>query len=77
MYKNPKPNFGWLYFKSRSAKTLLGRYPSYVKGWKKKFFFISGEDWEFTSRISREKRVLRVLRSWGTPGQFPHTKSFL
>ena len=32
---------GWLYFKARYKKTNLGGYPSNVKGWKSKFFFVS------------------------------------
>ncbi|GFY84217.1 hypothetical protein Acr_03g0009910 [Actinidia rufa] len=36
---NPKPDQGWLYFKARNKKVLLGGYPSNVKGWKSKFFF--------------------------------------
>ncbi|GFZ01864.1 hypothetical protein Acr_15g0004730 [Actinidia rufa] len=38
---------GWLYFKARPKRTLLGGYPSNVKEWKKKFFFISRDNWEF------------------------------
>ena len=40
---NPKPDQGWLYFKARNNKTLLGGYPNNVKGWKSKFFFVSGD----------------------------------
>ncbi|GFY87195.1 hypothetical protein Acr_05g0008340 [Actinidia rufa] len=63
---NPKPDQGWLYFKARYKKTLLERYPSNVKGWKSKFFFISGDKWEFPKRLPREG-ALRVLRTWGVP----------
>ncbi|GFZ19674.1 hypothetical protein Acr_28g0003790 [Actinidia rufa] len=35
--KNPKPDQGWLYFKAKLKKILLGGYPSDVKGWKKRF----------------------------------------
>ncbi|GFS36777.1 hypothetical protein Acr_00g0047970 [Actinidia rufa] len=45
-------------------RSLIG---GYLKGWKKKFFFISGDDWEFAYGLSRELGVLRVLRSWSTP----------
>ncbi|GFZ18491.1 hypothetical protein Acr_27g0002300 [Actinidia rufa] len=31
---------------ARYKKTLLGGYPSNVKGWKSKFFFVSGDEWE-------------------------------
>ncbi|GFS46080.1 hypothetical protein Acr_00g0100020 [Actinidia rufa] len=67
LFNNPKSNSGWLYFKARPRKTLLGGYPCNVKGWKKKFFFISRDNWEFTHRLSRDLRVLRVSRSWSTP----------
>ena len=36
LFKNPKPDSRWLYFKTRPSKTLLGGYPSNVKGWKRK-----------------------------------------
>ncbi|GFY97517.1 hypothetical protein Acr_12g0000580 [Actinidia rufa] len=45
--KYPKLNHEWLYFKARSKKTLLGGYPSNVKGWKRKFFFVSGKTGSF------------------------------
>ena len=76
LYKNPKPNSKWLYFKVRSKKTLLRGYPSNVKGWKKKFFFILKDDWEFSPGIFRDAGVLRVPRSWGTTGQSSFVKSF-
>ncbi|GFY95594.1 hypothetical protein Acr_10g0009790 [Actinidia rufa] len=66
---NPKLDHGWLYFKARYKKTLLGGYPNNVKGWKKKFFFASREEWEFSEGSSREYGVLRVPKSWGIPGQ--------
>ncbi|GFS36301.1 hypothetical protein Acr_00g0045210 [Actinidia rufa] len=56
LYKNPKPDSGWLYFRVRTKKTLFGEYPSNVKGWKRKFFFILGDNWEFPKgRISLKK----------------------
>ena len=67
IFNNPKADSGWLYFKARLKRTLLGRYPSNVKGWKKKFFFISGDNWEFAHGLSRKLGVLRILRSWSTP----------
>ncbi|PSR92996.1 hypothetical protein CEY00_Acc27605 [Actinidia chinensis var. chinensis] len=63
---NPKPDQGWLYFKARNKKTLLGGYPSNVKGWKSKFFFVSSNEWEFPEGSSREG-ALRVLKTWGVP----------
>ncbi|GFZ03495.1 hypothetical protein Acr_16g0001190 [Actinidia rufa] len=58
--KNPKSDHGWLYFKARSKKTLLGGYPNNVKGWKGKFFF---------ALMSSPKGYPgpKVPRSWGTP----------
>ncbi|GFS43646.1 hypothetical protein Acr_00g0086170 [Actinidia rufa] len=44
LFNPPKLDFGWLYFKARPRKTLLGGYHSNVKGWKKKFFFISKDN---------------------------------
>ena len=43
LHKNLKPNSGWLYFKARPSKTLLGGYPNNVKGWKKKNSLLSRE----------------------------------
>ncbi|GFY99327.1 hypothetical protein Acr_13g0007280 [Actinidia rufa] len=63
---NPKPDQGWLYFKARNKKTLLGGYPSNVKGWKSKFFFVSGDEWEFLEGSSREGAP-RVPKTWGIP----------
>ncbi|GFY87962.1 hypothetical protein Acr_05g0016010 [Actinidia rufa] len=64
---NPKPDQGWLYFKARNKKVLLGGYPSNVKGWKSKFFFISGDEWEIPEGTPREG-VPRVPRTWGILG---------
>ncbi|GFZ15755.1 hypothetical protein Acr_25g0001640 [Actinidia rufa] len=61
---NPKPDQGWLYFKARNKKVLLGGYPSNVKGWKSKFFFVSGDEWEIPEGTSR-KGTPRVPRTWG------------
>ncbi|GFZ11447.1 hypothetical protein Acr_22g0008450 [Actinidia rufa] len=63
---NPKPDQGWLYFKARNKKVLLGGYPSNVKGWKSKFFFVSGDEWEIPARTS-PVGAPRVPRSWGIP----------
>ena len=52
LFKNPKPNSRWLYFKARPGKTMIKGYPNNVKGRKKKFFFISEDDWEFYPGIS-------------------------
>ncbi|GFS30819.1 hypothetical protein Acr_00g0014330 [Actinidia rufa] len=69
LFKNPKPDSGWLYFKVRLGRTITKGYPSNVKGWKRRFFFVSGDNWEFSSSISQEKGVPWVPRSWGTPGK--------
>ncbi|GFS40009.1 hypothetical protein Acr_00g0066180 [Actinidia rufa] len=63
---NPKPDQGWLYFKARNKKVLLGGYPSNVKGWKSKFFFVSSDEWEIPEGTSREGAP-RVPRTWGIP----------
>ncbi|GFY91569.1 hypothetical protein Acr_07g0017650 [Actinidia rufa] len=59
----------------RPSKTMTKGYPSNVKGWKRRFFFISEDNWEFSPSISREEGVLRVPRSWGTPGPFGSSSS--
>ncbi|GFZ19843.1 hypothetical protein Acr_28g0005480 [Actinidia rufa] len=66
-FNNPRPDSGWLYFKPRPKRTLIGGYPNNVKGWKKKFFFISGDNLEVAHGLSQELEVSRVLRSWSTP----------
>ena len=60
---NPKSDQGWLYFKARYKKILLGGYPSNVKGWKNKIFFASGDGWELLEDSPREG-VPKVPRSW-------------
>ncbi|GFS31664.1 microsomal signal peptidase 25 kDa subunit [Actinidia rufa] len=55
-----------LYFKARNKKVLLEGYPSNVKGWKSKFFFVSGDEWEIPEGVSR-KGAPRVPRTWGIP----------
>ncbi|GFY95648.1 hypothetical protein Acr_10g0010330 [Actinidia rufa] len=46
---------------------LIGGYPSNVKRWKEKFFFISEDGWEFPEGAGREVGALTILRSWGIP----------
>ncbi|GFY87621.1 hypothetical protein Acr_05g0012600 [Actinidia rufa] len=60
------PPLSWLYFKARNKKVLLGGYPSNVKGWKSKFFFVSGDEWEIPEGTSQEGAP-RVPRTWGIP----------
>ncbi|GFS40352.1 hypothetical protein Acr_00g0068040 [Actinidia rufa] len=65
---SPLPDSGWFYFKARPDKNLLLGSPSNVKGWKTRFFFASGDEWEFPSGTAASN-TLRVPRSWGTPGK--------
>ena len=67
LFKNPKPNSGWLYFKVMSGVTVTKGYPNNVKGWKRKVFFISRDSWEFFPSISQDEGVPLVPRSWNTP----------
>ncbi|GFY93887.1 hypothetical protein Acr_09g0003330 [Actinidia rufa] len=60
IFNNLKLDSGWLYFKARPRKTLLGVYPRNVKGWKNKFFFILRDNWEFAYGQSQGFGVLRV-----------------
>ncbi|GFZ03494.1 hypothetical protein Acr_16g0001180 [Actinidia rufa] len=53
-------------WRARNKKTLLGGYPSNVKGWKSKFFFVSGDEWEFPEGSSQEGAP-RVPKTWGVP----------
>ncbi|GFS33544.1 hypothetical protein Acr_00g0029130 [Actinidia rufa] len=53
-------------WRARNKKVLLGGYPSNVKGWKSKFFFVSGDEWEIPEGTTREGAP-RVLRTWGIP----------
>ncbi|GFZ02371.1 hypothetical protein Acr_15g0009790 [Actinidia rufa] len=66
---SPLPDSGWYYFKARPEKNLLRGSPSNVKGWKKRFFFASGDEWEFPSGMAADDSTPRVPRSWGTPGK--------
>ncbi|GFS41354.1 hypothetical protein Acr_00g0073890 [Actinidia rufa] len=65
---SPLPDLGWYYFKARPDKNLLRGSPSNVKGWKTRFFFASGDEWEFPLGTAASN-TLRVPRSWGTPGK--------
>ncbi|GFY98558.1 hypothetical protein Acr_12g0010990 [Actinidia rufa] len=66
---SPLPDSGWYYFKARPEKNLLRGSPSNVKGWKTRFFFASGDEWEFPSGVAASDTTPRVSRSWGTPGK--------
>ncbi|GFY91229.1 hypothetical protein Acr_07g0014250 [Actinidia rufa] len=64
---SPLPDLGWYYFKARPEKNLLRGSPSNVKGWKKRFFFASGDEWEFPSGMAADDSTPRVPRSWRMP----------
>ena len=49
LFKSLKPDSGWLYFKARPGRNVIKGSPNNVKGWKRRFFFVSGDDWEFSS----------------------------
>ncbi|GFY90438.1 hypothetical protein Acr_07g0006350 [Actinidia rufa] len=66
---SPLPDSGWYYFKARPEKNLLRGSPSNVKGWKTRFFFASGDEWELAPGAAASESLLRVPRSWGTPGK--------
>ncbi|GFS36998.1 hypothetical protein Acr_00g0049140 [Actinidia rufa] len=66
---SPLPDSGWYYFKARPEKNLLRGSPSNVKGWKTRFFFASGDEWELAPGVAASESLLRVPRSWGTPGK--------
>ncbi|GFY89184.1 hypothetical protein Acr_06g0011240 [Actinidia rufa] len=66
---SPLPDSGWYYFKARPEKNLLRGSPSNVKGWKTRFFFASGDEWELAPGTAASESSLRVPRSWGTPGK--------
>ncbi|PSS07222.1 Proline--tRNA ligase [Actinidia chinensis var. chinensis] len=55
LLKGPGSESGWLYFKARPSKNILKGAPSNVKGWKRRFFFVSGDDWEFHPIIPRKQ----------------------
>ncbi|GFZ03491.1 hypothetical protein Acr_16g0001150 [Actinidia rufa] len=54
---------------ARPNKNLLRGSPSNVKGWKKRFFFASRDEWEFFPSMPSGEGISRVPRSWGMPGK--------
>ncbi|GFY87533.1 hypothetical protein Acr_05g0011720 [Actinidia rufa] len=66
---SPLPDSGWYYFKARPEKNLFRGSPSNVKGWKTRFFFASGDEWEFPPGVVASDTTPQVPRSWGTPGK--------
>ncbi|GFY97468.1 hypothetical protein Acr_12g0000090 [Actinidia rufa] len=54
---------------ARPEKNLFRGSLSNVKGWKKRFFFASGDEWEFLPSMATDDRTPRVPRSRGTPGK--------
>ncbi|GFS35111.1 hypothetical protein Acr_00g0037930 [Actinidia rufa] len=61
---NPLPDSRWFDFKARPDKNLLRGSPSNVKGWKRRFFFASKDEWEFFSSMPPGVGIPRVPRSW-------------
>ncbi|GFY81644.1 hypothetical protein Acr_01g0014530, partial [Actinidia rufa] len=57
---SPLPDSGWYYFKARPEKNLLRGSPSNVKGWKTRFFFASGDEWELAPGVAASESLLRV-----------------
>ncbi|GFZ03473.1 hypothetical protein Acr_16g0000970 [Actinidia rufa] len=53
-------------WRSIACSMALWRVYSNVKGWKNKFFFVSGDEWEIPEEKSR-KGAARVPRTWGIP----------
>ena len=66
LFNNPKPDSGWWSFKAKPHLSIHGEYPSNFKGWKNKFLFALGDDWEFALGESQE---FGVPRSWSIPSQ--------
>ncbi|GFS28932.1 hypothetical protein Acr_00g0004710 [Actinidia rufa] len=56
---SPLPDSGWYYFKARPEKNLLRGSPSNVKGWKTRFFFASGDEWELAPGTAASESLLR------------------
>ncbi|KAB1203379.1 hypothetical protein CJ030_MR8G004871 [Morella rubra] len=54
------------HFHSWDKRGLLVSLPSNNKGWHKRFFFVSGEGWEYPPE---EENPVGVLRTWGSPLQ--------
>ncbi|GFY88876.1 hypothetical protein Acr_06g0008160 [Actinidia rufa] len=69
LLKSPGPDSGWLYFKARWGRNLLKGSSSNVKGWKTRFFFVSGDAWEFFLSMPLGEGIPLVTRSWGPPGK--------
>ncbi|GFZ06730.1 hypothetical protein Acr_18g0009000 [Actinidia rufa] len=58
----------WLYYKHHMSCDEFRGSPSNVKGWKKRFFFASRDEWEFFPSMPSSVGIPRVPRSWGVPG---------
>ncbi|GFS36748.1 hypothetical protein Acr_00g0047860 [Actinidia rufa] len=59
------PDLRWYYFKAKPDKNLLRGSPSNVKGWKKRFYFTFGDEWEFFSSIPLGEGIPRVSSNGG------------
>ncbi|GFZ16041.1 hypothetical protein Acr_25g0004500 [Actinidia rufa] len=58
---NPKPDQGWLYFKARNKKVLLGGYPATLRGGRASSFFVSGDEWEIPEECLERIRPAIIL----------------
>ncbi|GFZ15779.1 hypothetical protein Acr_25g0001880 [Actinidia rufa] len=58
---------GWLYFKASPCKNILKGDSSNVKGRNNRFYFISGDEWEFHSSIPRKEGAVWIPRSGRKP----------
>ncbi|KAF7134714.1 hypothetical protein RHSIM_Rhsim08G0029200 [Rhododendron simsii] len=58
---------GWWFFQARQGRQLITNYPSSNKFWKEKFFFISGEGWEFQDTEVVGPEIPRIQYAWGDP----------
>ncbi|GFZ11287.1 hypothetical protein Acr_22g0006850 [Actinidia rufa] len=63
IFNNPKPKFWMTLLQGKVEENPAWGYPINVKGRKKDFFFISGDNWEFAHGQSRELGVPMVPRS--------------
>ena len=60
------PSDGFLYISKRvNTQALITDIPSSHKGWKKRFFFVSGSQWEHNPRDKTD--TLPVPRTWSFP----------
>lgn len=58
---------GFWYFQARDDHQIVFRLPTLVKRWKEKFFFISGEGWEYQEAEVVGSVTLGINLVWGVP----------